>query len=331
MNIAVFGWYHHQNAGDDRIQQCITRWLDGHTLAFLPAGRPPPVHMLRTYDAVIIGGGGIIMKRGGVFKNMTRWVRSAGIPAALVSVSIEQISPALREELRNFMGVCCFAWFRDHGSMAEVGEHPNAFVAPDITWLYPYDVVEPKPQGIAVCLRKQRGRPLDDWRHVLSDLGQPLHPWPFYFEKGGDAGVLAEMFPTLNVPQEFTVQSPQQSSAVISGRFHGLIFALQMGLPVITISSRPKVKRFSAEHGLERWRVSEDCPQALMELWPEFKASHNQLREQALQLRDKQCAQVENGAAKAKEKLLAAAAALPPPSRRFNNRIRSLLDIGSYF
>src|SRR6185436_6357089 len=54
VNIAVFGWYHHRNAGDDRIQQCLTRWLDGHTLAFLPAGRRPPVHLLRTYDAAIL-------------------------------------------------------------------------------------------------------------------------------------------------------------------------------------------------------------------------------------------------------------------------------------
>ena len=331
MNIAVFGWYHHQNAGDDRIQQCLTRWLDGHTLAFLPAGRPPPIHLLRTYDAVILGGGGIIMKRGGMFKNMARWVRMAGIPAALVSVSVENIAPDLRAELREFMDVCCLAWFRDQGSLDAVGDHPRAFVAPDITWLYPYEVVQPKPQGLAVCLRKQRELPQTEWRNASLALGQPLHPWPFYFENGGDARVLREMFPDSRVPREFSLLPPQQASAVISGRFHGLIFALQMGLPVITISSRPKVKRFLAENGLEHWRVSEDTPEALPTLWPEFMASQNQLRQKSLALREKFYAQIRNDADETKEKLLSAAAALPPASRRLGNRIRSLLDLGSYF
>src|SRR6266498_1808139 len=133
MNIAVFGWYHHRNAGDDRIQYCITRWFDGHTLAFLPAGRRPPIHLLRTYDAAILGGGGLIMGEGGMFRHMTRWVRSSGIPVALAGVSVESITSGLRAEIRAFMDVCCFAWFRDKGSLEVVGEHPKAFVAPDIT------------------------------------------------------------------------------------------------------------------------------------------------------------------------------------------------------
>src|SRR5687768_15511039 len=102
MNIAIFGWYHHRNAGDDRIQQCLTRWLEGHTLAFLPAGRRPPVHLLRTCDAAILGGGGLIRDRGGMFRDMARWVRAAGIPVALAGVSVEGITPELRAELRAF-------------------------------------------------------------------------------------------------------------------------------------------------------------------------------------------------------------------------------------
>ena len=155
MNIAVFGWYHHQNAGDDRIQVCLTRWLEGHTLAFLPAGRPPPIHLLRTYDAAIIGGGGLIMGTGGMFRQMRRWVRLAGIPVALVGVSVENLTPGLRAELRAFLDVCCFAWFRDQGSLTALGPHPNAFVAPDVTWLYPFAPLPPATGGIALSLRGQ--------------------------------------------------------------------------------------------------------------------------------------------------------------------------------
>ena len=93
MNIAIFGWYHHQNAGDDRMQSCLTRWLDGHTLAFLPAGRPPPIELLRTYDAVLIGGGGLIARSGGLFRGMAAWVRATRIPVGLAGVSVERYRP----------------------------------------------------------------------------------------------------------------------------------------------------------------------------------------------------------------------------------------------
>ena len=59
MNVAVFGWYHRKNAGDDRIQEALVQLFDGHTLAFFPAGKRVPLAVLRTYDLLVVGGGGI--------------------------------------------------------------------------------------------------------------------------------------------------------------------------------------------------------------------------------------------------------------------------------
>ena len=70
---------------------------------------------------------------------------------------IERLPPVLRAELRAFLDVCCFAWFRDRASLDALGEHPRAFVAPDITWLFPHASDEPAGDSVAV------------WTHPLPD------------------------------------------------------------------------------------------------------------------------------------------------------------------
>lgn len=258
MNIAVFGWYHHRNAGDDRLQYCITRWLDGHTLAFLPAGRrTPPVSFLRSYDAVLIGGGGILQRRGGVFKHMARWVRRAGVPVGLVGVSAERMPADLRAEVRAFLDVCSFAWFRDHASLDEVGPHPSAFVAPDLTWMFPFPPVAPG-NGTAVSLRAGSGVPSDAWRGALASLPGPVRPWPMYFESGADARLLEVVCPGRAVPDEFTLEPLVDSSVVVSSRYHGLVFGVQSGRMVVGVGGEPKVRRFLDEAGLGEWWLPED-------------------------------------------------------------------------
>ena len=307
MNVAIFGWYHHRNAGDDRIQQCLTRWLEGHTLAFLPAGRRPPVHLLRTYDAAILGGGGLIRDRGGMFRDMARWVRAAGIPVALAGVSVEAMTPVLRAELRAFLDVCCFAWFRDRGSLEEVGGHPRAFVAPDVTWLYPFEPAPGVGDGIAV---------------TSADLAVPdtrIHPWPLYFENGGDA---AGFHPT---PGEFDLEPARRAAAVLTRRFHGLLFALQLGRPALVDSEAPKVRRFLEDNGLRGWSLQGDLASA----WPSFVERWPAMRDEALRLRERLREEVWTTTAPARERLLSAASALPPPGRRIGNRLREMLDLGS--
>jgi hypothetical protein len=319
MNIAVFGWYHHRNAGDDRIQQCLTRWLEGHTLAFLPAGRQPPIHLLRTCDAAILGGGGLIHDRGGMFRDMARWVRAAGIPVALAGVSVEGIAPELRAELRAFLDVCCFAWFRDRGSLAEVGEHPKAFVAPDVTWLYPFEPAAGEGEGLAVTSGISA-------RDDLAALGMPAHPWPLYFENGGDAAKLRDLLPDRPVSDEFDLEPARRAAAVLTGRFHGLLFSIQLGRPALATSDAPKVRRFLEDNGLEGWHLQGD----LASEWPAFVARWPRMRAEALGLRERLRDEVWERTAPARERLLAAASALPPPGRRIGNRLREMLDLGSW-
>jgi hypothetical protein len=328
MNIVVFGWYHHRNAGDDRIQYCISRWFDGHTLAFLPAGRPPSVDLLRTYDAAIIGGGGLILTDGGVFRNMARWVRAAGLPVALVGVSSERLTTRLRQELREFLDVCCLAWFRDQGSLAAVGPHPRAFVAPDITWLYPFPWLTGGDHAVAVCLRSRATLPVDAWRTVLAGLDRKVVPWPLYFELGGDADLLRRLLPGATVPEEFSLDPLGEAATVVTSRYHGVVFALQAGRPAIAAGDAPKTQRFLAEHGLDQWGLPDGSPSALQRALDDLDRRRSSVMTRVAELRAMLRTDACRSAETAQERLLDAA-------RRFRSRgvwrarARRLLSLGA--
>jgi len=329
MNIAIFGWYHHRNAGDDRMAQCLVRWLEGHTLAFLPAGRPPPLDLLRSCDAALIGGGGLIMDRGGVFRDVARWMRRAGIPVALAGVSAERLDEPLRRELRAALGRAVFAWFRDRASLAAVGEHPRAFVAPDLTWLYPLPEAPAAGAGLAVALSRRPGFDAASWRRALAALDAPLHPLPLYFENGGDAALIAELLGPQAVPEELDLAPLRHAAAVLTSRYHGLIFALQSGRPALVTGEQPKLRRFLAEHELEDWAVA--GPQELASRWRRMERDLAAHAARARRLRRRLHDEVWRRTEEPRERLLAAAAALPPPGRRPLNRLRRLLDFGDRF
>jgi polysaccharide pyruvyl transferase WcaK-like protein len=288
MNIAVFGWYHHRNAGDDRLQYCITRWLDGHTLAFLPAGRKPPVFALWNYDAVLIGGGGLIMKRGGVFGNVRRWTSLAGIPVGLIGVSIERIDAGLKKEINALCRLSSFAWFRDHGSWQDSGAGENAFVAPDLSWLYPFPLLEPNDNNhIVLSLRKTKELSTPESMEILSSLGPEIHPWPLYFESGGDAAFLQEILPGKQVPDEFTMDPVQKGAIIITNRFHAIQFAIQSGRKFIAITDQPKTKRFLEENGLSEWCLSEKNLNDLNKLITKLEEKDEEALERIFFLRKK--------------------------------------------
>jgi hypothetical protein len=246
-----------------------------------------------------------------MFRGMARWVRRAGIPVALAGVSVEGITPGLRRELREFLDVCCFAWFRDRGSLEALGEHPRAFVAPDVTWLYPFEPAEEGGRGIAVSAGPGSLQPREAWREALAALPGPLHAWPLCFENGGDARALRELIPDAVLPDELDLDPARRAAAVLAGRFHALLFAIQLGRPVLAAADAPKVLRFLDDNGLRSWSVA--GPGDLH--WPGT-------REETLRLRSRLHDEVWEKTSAARERLLDAASRLPPPARRLRNLLR---------
>lgn len=266
MNVLVLGWYHHRNAGDDRMQEVITRWLDGHTLGFLPAGRPLPASFARRWDAVLVGGGGVLSRRGGVLRDLGPWIRRARVPVALLGVSVEAAPADLVHDLRAAADRWCFAWFRDQGSVLDLdlAGAPRTFVGPDLTWLQPFAVDErdrSDRSGTAVALAPHAG--LDQrWDAAVAALPSP-RPWPFLFEGEADRRALARALPGVAVPEAFHLAPAAGAQVVVSARYHGLVFGLQLGRPVVGIGDAPKVRRLMEEAGLGDWWVPASAPERL--------------------------------------------------------------------
>jgi len=268
VNVLVLGWYHHQNAGDDRLQHAITRWLEGHTLGFLPAGRRLPASFARRWDVVLIGGGGLLVGEGGVFHRLATLPRRARVPVGFVGVSAETVPHDLRHELDAFGSHAVVAWFRDEGSQRACGADrwPAAFVGPDLTWLEPHPAVDGPGEGVAFAAGPTA--PLDEaaWREALATLHQPVRPWPFHEEGGADREVLRRVVPSGVLPAGWDVEPGRASAVVVSTRYHGLQFGLQLGRPVVGVGDAPKVRRFLDEQGIGDWWLPADDPSGLRSL-----------------------------------------------------------------
>lgn len=258
MNVLVLGWYHHQNAGDDAIERAVTRWLDGHTLAFLPAGRRLPASYARRWDAVLVGGGGVLQHAGGVFADLRRFTRRAGVPVGLVGVSTEWSEPALLEEVRAAHPGLCLLWARDGGTLVDLGLQADerTFVGPDLSWLAPLlPVAAGERRGVAVAAAAHAGLDADTWGPALAALPGPVRPWPFWLQGDADVRLLERLLPGHDVPPVHTTAPAAAAQVVVSGRYHGLLFGLQLGRPVVGIGDSPKVRRLLTEQGLDDWYV----------------------------------------------------------------------------
>jgi hypothetical protein len=281
----VLGWYHHQNAGDDRLQHAITRWLEGHTLGFLPAGRRLPASYARRWDVVVVGGGGLLVGGGGVFHRLRTLRRRAGVPVGLVGVSAEAVPDELRRELDRFGPQATVAWFRDEGSRRACGaeDWPTSFVGPDLTWLEPFPAVEGMGTGAAFAAGPHAGLDEARWRDALGALHQPVRPWPLHEEGGADREVLRRVVPAGAMPSGWDLEPGRSASVVISTRYHGLQFGLQLGRPVVGVGDAPKVRRFLDEQGIGDWWLPADDPSGLSALLERLQG--DEARRTAVELR----------------------------------------------
>jgi polysaccharide pyruvyl transferase WcaK-like protein len=262
-----------------------------------------------------------------VLRNLSSWVKAAGIPVALVGVSVERLSDELRADLRAFLDLCSFAWFRDRGSLEQVGDHPKAFVAPDLTWLYPQAALPPASSAcVAVSLRKHAGLDVDAWKLTLGRVNCPTVPWPLYFEQQGDAEPLRRVFPDRVVADEFTMAPLEDATSVVSMRYHGVLFGLQAARPVIGVGAQPKLVRFMSEQGLSAWRLDEADVALVPELLDRLDAQRERVMDQVLALRQTQFDAAARAAESTRDRLLSEADIASRHRPRWSRKVRAFLD-----
>lgn len=272
MNIAVFGYYNHLNAGDDRLQYCLTRLLKGHTVVFLPHYTLPPNAYLNTFDWILIGGGGLIFERVGIWQNVKGWSSACRANIGVIGIGVNRIGHELEEELAALIDRCHFFYVRDQESKQLLdhlfGHHSKVEVLPDLSWCYPLSTsVSKEATGIALNLLPCTWKPYEPeaWVEALEALPtRPVRPFPFHFGDDRDADLLKSFFPDYT-PEEFTLEPLLRSKILLACRFHAIIFAMQVGQLFIAINYDVKVHRLLAEANLTELELQTNEPHLLQE------------------------------------------------------------------
>lgn len=244
MNIAIFGYYNFFNAGDDRIQYCIKRILKGNNLVFFPHFLPaPPLQYLNTFDWILIGGGGLVIERVGIWKDMSKWLKPLKANVGIFGLGINNITKDLLNELSSLLDKATFFFVRDRQSKELLNNDQRVEVHPDLTWCFPLqNKTKPQKDRYAINLTPCSWKDFDSdmWIHEMS--GIDLIPFPLYFTKERDYKLLQKYFGN-SVNQEFSLEPLLNSEMLIACRYHAIIFAMQLGIPFIAIAYDDKVRR----------------------------------------------------------------------------------------
>jgi len=324
MRIGVIGWYGHQNAGDERILYCLRRFFDGHEFLVTTSfgNAVERIEELNHCDYVLLGGGGLILRGINTYTALIEQIKR---PFGCVGLGVEACHNDNAAFIDAMKEKAQFILVRDEQSRRSLQNHFKVIVGPDLTFLYPLDVVEPTEAD--TC-----GVNLRDWyfwkcehggeyyKHMMSlsrsnpDLEKeyPHSKWepakafgiiekrfsnllavPLCFENNrkGDHVLLRFFFDKV----DDTISLPRIYSScryLVGMRLHSLIFACQSGIPFVSLSYQPKNERFCRALGLEKLSVDLFDLSELDSAISVVKDSYSQLREKLIFERDRAHAEI---------------------------------------
>jgi len=295
MKIAVFGWYGHDNAGDERIKFCLKHFLISlggiEAVDFFDLhehGIRGKTNQFDHYNLVIIGGGGLILSQC----NYHDFVNGINTKIVTLGVSVER--PKLTGNSKKFAialiekSLAFLVRDKESAQKLRAYDSDNKIkISPDLTFLEPYKVVDlitngkiginllPKPAHFkystlsappfSFLLRllnyigiKEFVKVID-FKNTLKELEAKfeISPIPLYcalqenvlpmYQKN-DVEFLKLYFK--KVSPVFLDGDIDKCCLFLSMRLHGSIFAVQKGVPVLSLSYLPKNRNFMNNVGL---------------------------------------------------------------------------------
>jgi polysaccharide pyruvyl transferase WcaK-like protein len=294
MKIAIAGWYHQNNAGDDRLLECIqTKLLSlgvENVEVFIAWNElKTRIEEINVCDFLLIGGGGLILRNT---NNLIRSFEKITIPYGLFGVSVDSVGEDNTDFIAFLSKNSKFIVVRDGFSSDAFAKHneKDVFVAPDLTFLYPYavDNFKNKTNTIAVSLRPWNPNPFKQYTKNYHRFNKVSHKFPFINDllglwnpsafikkvqklvtenlisfplflhpKQGDNLLLANTLDS-NEASEFDINILKQSDFLIGMRLHAVIFATQMGIPFIALNYASKVRNYVEGLGMADYIVEID-------------------------------------------------------------------------
>lgn len=279
MKIGILGWYHQNNAGDDRILHCVQtklKALGAGTIEVFVAWDElsSRIDEVNECSFLLVGGGGLILR------NTNRLVpvfEKINIPFGLIGVSVDSVGPDNSDFMAYLSKHSKFILVRDAFSRdAFASNNENGlFLAPDLTFLYPYASERPEHPAGTVALSLRPWRPnlfkqytknyhrYNRWTHKFPVINKFLGLWdpqkfmdrlkrevpetlvafPLHIQKKNGDNVLLDQF-HLGSTDRFDIDILKTSDYLIGMRLHAIIFATQLGVPFIALNYASKVRNF---------------------------------------------------------------------------------------
>lgn len=235
--LAIWGWWQGKNLGDNWIRHVLEDQFPG--AFFIPTTEKD----FRPYGFVLCGGGGLFVR------NMyAPWLPPVTTPYGMIGIGAE--FPHADGLAARICEDACFFYARDMYTlrcMNIFGRTPSY----DVTFLAPAASVAERDVAQATLIWREPGVLLqsDDFCSYIGPYA-PKEDW----KKN-----ISCYFPDI-VEDDFQYQVDWNPSGkignpfvIISGRFHGVIAAIQMGIPCIGIDICPKIRAIMRDAKLEKY------------------------------------------------------------------------------
>lgn len=258
-NVAIVGWYHKLNYGDDLLQHSFCHLLSNCKLSFIDLDADPSV--LLSFDYVIFGGGSI-------WPNHTLLsdpILSGKIRYSIIGVSVRELTSSHVSSI--IINNADLVVVRDHHS-AKLLNNPKVQCMPDLTWFKPLplkDSISGANKSVSVNLRNWSRL---DWnsKEIVSRIKSRNYDSIYgvsFFEgspslEDGSAMSDKKKMAAAGVTDfvDGSYYATLNTSINIGMRFHYLVLSAQMGVPFVGFDYHPKIKAFMQDIGFEEYCVS---------------------------------------------------------------------------
>jgi polysaccharide pyruvyl transferase WcaK-like protein len=318
MKLGIIGYYGHSNYGDERILYCIKRFFSKCDFLITSGWEDARKRMndLNQCDYILIGGGGLILRNIGYRTDIIRGLRK---PFGLIGISIETKHRSMEKFLEIIKNKAEFILVRDKQSKNYLNNHYKVILGPDLTFLYPFDVVSELKEDIC-------GLNLRDWHYwkatlhgryynlmqhlnnkftwlekyypfvkwdpnrvikIVKKKFEEVLPIPLYFESNctNDKNILSKYFK--NVPAQFNIKFYEHIRYLVGMRYHSLAFATQCGIPFVSLSYEPKNENFCSDIRLNNLSINIYKLNELENKINYIKNNYQQIRKHIILYRDK--------------------------------------------
>lgn len=238
LNIAVVGWFHHFNAGDDRIGEVLIKTLAPHNVVLISNYN---VHLLNSFDLLIFTAG-FWHPRHSISRNFKAWYKNIKVPYMAVGLGVEKTDDLQCQKSYNyFVENAVFLMVRDIESCEALGGSDKIIIGPDITWFDPLPICKDFNTEGDVLLNL---RPYNKSKSIIQNftkLNFLENPKFYSLSKEDKALGLRLGFKEENIIEFFNFRTLHNVKLIYGMRFHSSVFSQQQAIPHYNIVYHQKV------------------------------------------------------------------------------------------